>query len=126
MYTVRIEDTFAAAHHIRNYHGKCENIHGHNYKVRIYVKGPKLDKGGMLIDFAVLKRVLKSVLDELDHADLNTITFFAENEPSAERISEYIFKKLKPLLPDCEEKKCALFRVEVFETDINMAVYEED
>ncbi len=76
MFTVRIEDSFAAAHYIKNYHGKCENLHGHNYKVRVYVKGNELDKGGMLLDFSILKRALKEVFKDLDHKNLNDIELF--------------------------------------------------
>ena len=76
MYTVCVEDWFAAAHYLRNYHGKCENPHGHNYRVKVYVSGKDLDKGGMLIDFSVLKKHLKSVLENLDHHDLNSTPYF--------------------------------------------------
>ena len=99
MYTVCVEDWFAAAHYLRNYHGKCENPHGHNYRVKVYVSGKNLDKGGMLIDFSVLKKHLKSVLENLDHHDLNSTPYFKEQEPSAENISRYIFDSLKTLLP---------------------------
>ena len=67
MYTARVEEWFAAAHFLENFHGKCENLHGHNYKVRITVKGTELDKGGMLCDFGVLKSTLKIVFKDLDH-----------------------------------------------------------
>ena len=78
MFEVRVEDDFAAAHFLKDYHGKCENLHGHNYKVFVHVEGNSLDEGGMLIDFSVLKRELKNVLSCLDHTNLNDIQFFAE------------------------------------------------
>ena len=125
MYKVRIEDSFAAAHFLRDYHGKCENLHGHNYKVRVYLRGENLSEGGMLYDFAELKKDLKSVLDVLDHTNLNDLTengksVFDQN-PSAERIAKYIFDSLAR-----NNKKLAelLYRVDVFETDNNRATYE--
>ena len=122
MYTVCVEDWFAAAHYLRNYHGKCENPHGHNYRVKVYVSGKDLDKGGMLIDFSVLKKHLKSVLETLDHHDLNSTPYFKEQEPSAENISRYIFDSLKALLPSGVH----MAGVEVFETEKNSVLYQED
>ena len=122
MYTVCVEDWFAAAHYLRNYHGKCENPHGHNYRVKVYVSGKNLDKGGMLIDFSVLKKHLKSVLETLDHHDLNSTPYFTEQEPSAENISRYIFDSLKALLPS----GIRMAGVEVFETEKNSVLYQED
>ena len=123
MFTVRIEDSFAAAHYIKNYHGKCENLHGHNYKVRVYVKGNELDKGGMLLDFSILKKALKEIFKDLDHKNLNEIELFDKYDPSAELIAKYIFDRLIPLLPE-EGVRYNLSKVEIFETEKNMAVYE--
>ena len=121
MYTLCVEDWFAAAHYLRKYHGKCENPHGHNYRVKVFVSGKELDEGGMLIDFSVLKKNLKSVLETLDHQDLNS-TIFKDLEPSAENISRYIFDSLKTLLPS----GVRLTGVEVFETEKNSVLYQED
>ena len=90
MYTARVEEWFAAAHFLKNFHGKCENLHGHNYKVRVTVKGSQLDAGGMLCDFGIMKSVLKEVFKDLDHHNLNDLPFFSDGNPSAERIAEYI------------------------------------
>ena len=122
MYTICVEDWFAAAHYLRRYHGKCENPHGHNYRVKVFVSGTKLDEGGMLIDFSVLKKKLKSVLEALDHHDLNATPYFTEQEPSAENISRYIFDSMKKLLP----QHVRLSGVEVFETEKNSVLYQED
>jgi 6-pyruvoyltetrahydropterin/6-carboxytetrahydropterin synthase len=118
MFKLRVEDNFAAAHYIKNYHGKCENLHGHNYRVRVFVTGHELDNGGMLIDFGILKKNLKEVLKQLDHTNLNDIPLFNEKDPSAELISFFIYKELKKLLPDAN-----ISEVQVFETNINMASY---
>lgn len=118
MYSVRVEGDFAAAHYLENFHGKCENLHGHNYKVFLHVRGTQLDEGGMLCDFGVLKKTLKKVLATLDHSHLNEIEAFSDGRPSAEKIARYIFEKvaemLHPIVP---------FKVDVFETDKNRASY---
>ena len=118
MYKARVEAWFAAAHRLTHYNGKCERLHGHNYRVRLWVAGERLDEGGMLVDFGALKSSLGSVLSGLDHSDLNEIAFFRQ-DPSAERIAEYIFMEVKKLRPDLPVS-C----VDVFETDVNMARYE--
>ncbi|MDC7127210.1 MAG: 6-carboxytetrahydropterin synthase QueD [Spirochaetales bacterium] len=121
MFQVRVEDNFAAAHYLVNYHGKCENLHGHNYRVRVFAEGEKLDNGGMLLDFGILKNTLKKVLDKIDHSLLNENVNYKEPEPSAELISFHIYKSLMAELPDAP-----ICRVEVFETEKNMAAYIPD
>ena len=91
MYQVTVEDTFAAGHYLRNYRGKCENPHGHNYKVRITLQGKELDKAGLLLDFKELKQVMKPVIDRLDHRMINEIAPFTELNPSAENLARYFF-----------------------------------
>jgi 6-pyruvoyltetrahydropterin/6-carboxytetrahydropterin synthase len=118
MYYIRVEAGFAAAHFLTKYRGKCERLHGHNYKVRAYARGDSLGSGGMLVDFGELKGALRSVLEPLDHSLLNDISAF-EGDPSAERIAEYVFKSLALRLPEAP-----LHAVEVFETDTSMARYE--
>ncbi|MEM5948439.1 6-carboxytetrahydropterin synthase QueD [Spirochaetia bacterium 38H-sp] len=120
IYRVRAEASFAAAHFLSNYHGKCENLHGHNYKVRIYAQGDKLDEGGMLLDFGILKKALREVTEELDHKNLNDIEFFKGN-PSAELIATYIYNQMVMKIPDTP-----IWKVEVFETDENLAIYLPD
>ncbi|MBI9105751.1 MAG: 6-carboxytetrahydropterin synthase QueD [Spirochaetales bacterium] len=121
MFQVRVEDYFAAAHYLVNYHGKCENLHGHNYRVRVFAEGPELDEGGMLLDFGMLKKSLKKVTDLIDHSLLNKNEHFSEREPSAELIAYHIYKSLKKEMPDAP-----VSRVEVFETEKNMAAYIPD
>lgn len=130
MYEVRVEADFAAAHFLRDYHGKCENLHGHNYKVYAHVSGSKLNEGGMLLDFTILKASLREVCKELDHTNLNDNPVFDQN-PSAERIAEFIYNRLlaklrenhnldlSPNSPD-SIKLCA---VDVFETETSRARY---
>ena len=130
MFEVRVEADFAAAHFLKDYNGKCENLHGHNYKVFAHVKGTELNEGGMLLDFSLLKKVLKSVCKELDHTNLNDMEIFMNN-PSAERIAMYIYngilEELKKENIDLSFEKgktsAALFAVDVFETDTSRARY---
>lgn len=132
MFEVRVQDDFAAAHFLRDYNGKCENLHGHNYKVYVHVKGNTLDSGGMLIDFTFLKKSLKEVLSQIDHTNLNDIKEFDQN-PSAERIAMYIYKNLLENLKtkgiDLSLNSPAgtkISKVDVFETERNRARYIPD
>ena len=120
MYTVREEADFAAAHYLSHYHGKCERLHGHNYRVRVIASGPKLDSGGMLLDFGELKGALRTVLSGLDHSNLNDLPEF-DGDPSAERIARHIHDGIKVLLPGAP-----VTAVEVFETPTSVAAYLPD
>lgn len=127
MFEVRVEDSFAAAHFLKDYHGKCENLHGHNYKVYVHVSGNKLDEGGMLLDFTILKRELKTVLAKIDHTNLNDIEYFKQN-PSAERIALFIYENLVSTLKEknidlSKESQTGtkICKVDVFETEKNRA-----
>lgn len=123
MYEVRAEADFAAAHFLKNYHGKCENLHGHNYRVFAHARGQTLDEGGMLLDFTILKGILRKICSELDHTNLNDMPIFDSN-PSAERIAEYIFKRLEAELPP--HKDAEVFAVDVYETPTSRARYRRD
>lgn len=95
--TVRAD--FAAAHALRHYKGKCENIHGHNFLVEAVVEGENLTQDTeLLVDFSLIKHDLKTVLDTLDHKDLNVTPPFDSINPSSENISRYIYKGLSPLV----------------------------
>jgi len=125
MFEVRVETEFAAAHFLRDYHGKCENLHGHNYKVYAHARASSLNEGGMLIDFGELKSALRKVCATLDHTNLNDLvennSFVFGQNPSAERIACYIYNKLKEMLPEAP-----LYAVDVFETDTSRARYIAD
>src|SRR5436305_9086359 len=94
MFEVTIEETFAAGHALRNYHGKCENVHGHNYRCQVTVQGEQLDSIGLLVDFVELKRALHSVLDRIDHQWLNEFPPFDAINPSAENMARYIYDEV--------------------------------
>ncbi|MDR1099615.1 MAG: 6-carboxytetrahydropterin synthase QueD [Treponema sp.] len=125
MYTVRVEADFAAAHFLSHYRGKCENLHGHNYRVRLWVRGKELDPGGMLVDFGALKEILRHITGELDHSNLNERLCF-QNDPSAERIARYIFDKALSRFQAQGIDPALLQAVEVFETPGSMARFERD
>lgn len=123
MYEVRVEADFAAAHFLRDYHGKCENLHGHNYKVYAHVRGSNLDEGGMLLDFTQIKKTLRNVCELLDHKNLNDFNYFDQN-PSAERIATFIAGKILESIPELKDKNGThLHAIDVFETDTSRARY---
>jgi 6-pyruvoyltetrahydropterin/6-carboxytetrahydropterin synthase len=125
MYTLRVESDFAAAHFLSHYHGKCEKLHGHNYRVRLLVRGRSLGEGGMLADFSLVKGCLKEVTALLDHKNLNDIEIF-KNDPSAERIARYVFDEALARFPDRGLDPEILWAVDVFETPLSMARYSRD
>lgn len=110
MYLLKIVDYFAAAHNLINYKGKCEELHGHNWKVEVIVKGDMLDKAGMLIDFKILKKFLKEILDKLDHKYLNELEYFKGKSPSSENIAKFIYdemdRKLSNSQAEIKEVRC--------------------
>ncbi len=118
MFELQVESHFSSAHHLLNYEGKCENVHGHNWKVEITVQGKELDKSGMLVDFKILKQHLNEVLEGLDHKDLNSLEELKDISPSSENIAKYIYNELKAGLPQ-------LKRVSVWETEKAKASYEQ-
>ena len=133
MFEVRVEADFAAAHFLREYNGKCENLHGHNYKVYAHVRGPKLNEGGMLLDFTKIKGALRTVCKSVDHTNLNDLPVFDQN-PSAERIANFIYDGI---IAECKKDGLdltaqpgktdpVLFAVDVFETDTSRARYTID
>jgi 6-pyruvoyltetrahydropterin/6-carboxytetrahydropterin synthase len=122
MYRLSVEQNFSSAHFLRNYQGKCENLHGHNWRVVAEVTGDVLDSAGMVTDFGVIRAGLKKVTDGLDHRNLNEdIPFFGTENPSAENISRHVFRGLAPLLP----RTCRLAAVTVYETPTSSCRYEE-
>ncbi|MGB9736033.1 MAG: 6-carboxytetrahydropterin synthase QueD [bacterium] len=118
MYEIAITRRFSAAHRLRNYKGKCENLHGHNYKVELAVHGKRL-VNGMLIDFALLKQKLDTVIKKLDHQFINKIKPFTSTEPSAELIAEYIYNSMVDRLP----KNVSISYVKVWESEDSYAMY---
>src|SRR5438445_10049055 len=122
MYEVTVEDSFAAGHYLRNYKGKCENPHGHNYKVRVTLAGQELDKAGLLLDFKELRDVMRHVIDRLDHQMINDLEPFTTVNPSAENLAKYFFDNLTSQLTGLPPG-AKLKDVVIWETDTAMARY---
>ena len=125
MYEVTVEDTFAAGHYLRNYKGKCENPHGHNYKVRVTLSGRELDHAGLLLDFKDLKSVMKHVVDYLDHQMINDLEPFTKLNPSAENIAKYFYDETNAGLKQKTDGRVQVKSVTIFETDTSIATYYE-
>ena len=122
MYKIKVISHFSGAHNLRNYKGKCEALHGHNWKVEVVVRADKLNDSGMVMDFSDLKKTTKEVLERLDHGYLNDIEYFKENNPCSEVIAGYIYEQLKPKV---KEYNCKIDEVRVWETDNACAIYSE-
>ena len=120
MFTLCVKDSFAAAHRLEDYHGKCEELHGHNFQVEALFKGQRLDQGGMIIDFKVLKGHLRGVLEALDHKYINEIPFFHERASSSEYLAMYIFDELKKVV---KEVAVTVAEVRVWESETAWVAY---
>ena len=120
MYELKIVTDFAAAHRLNNFYGKCESLHGHNWKVEVSVASNRLGKEGVVIDFGILKQKVEKVLKPLDHTYLNDLPYFSGIEPSSENIAKYIFDKLKREL---KEYRVTLKRVTAWESENACATY---
>ena len=120
MFTLFVKDTFAAAHRLELYHGKCEDLHGHNFRVEALFRGEHVGREGMLLDFAVLKARLREILSDLDHKYINEITFFKERASSSEYLALYIHDRLKELM---REESVTVAEVRVWESDNAYAAY---
>jgi 6-pyruvoyltetrahydropterin/6-carboxytetrahydropterin synthase len=118
MYEIKSQLYFSAAHHLLNYNGECENQHGHNWLVEAYVQGTELDKSNILIDYKVLKKHLKEVLNTLDHKDINELPDFKGVSPSSETLARYIYQKMKVNIPQ-------ISKISVWETSTSCASYFE-
>lgn len=125
MYTLKVEGAFEAAHRVVNYPGKCDRLHGHNWKVEALVKGTELDELGMLVDFKAIKGALKAALERFDHRFLNELEPFASGiNPTAENLARIIFEALEksPVLV----RDSHLAAITVYETPTSSVTYTRD
>ena len=120
MFEVSVEETFAAGHALRNYNGKCENVHGHNYRVQVTVEGAELDSIGLLVDFGAIKKVIRNVVERVDHQFLNDLPPFDRINPSAENLARYFCDGLKPAI---QKDGLRIQAVTVWETDTSSATF---
>ena len=123
MFELMITSEFSAAHQLKEYGGKCEALHGHNWRVEVYVKSSVLDKIGMVVDFADIKKAANLILAELDHKNLNEIQPFRDKNPTAENISLWVFNQLRSKINSDNIK---LSKVRVWETETSCASYSEE
>jgi 6-pyruvoyltetrahydropterin/6-carboxytetrahydropterin synthase len=121
MFEISVEQTFAAGHALRNYKGKCENVHGHNYRVRVTIEGEQLDANGLLVDFVDVKRLMGGAIEYLDHRFINDLEPFDKINPSAENIAKYFYDRLRAGMKN--EAPVRIAEIRVWETDTSSAVY---
>ena len=125
MYEVTVEAGFSSGHYLRNYKGKCENPHGHNYKVRVTLAGTVLDAAGLLLDFKLLKQVLRPVIERIDHQMLNDLEPFTVLNPSAENLAKYFYDETNVQLARMTEGRVRMKDCTIWETDRATATYYE-
>ncbi|MBI5098168.1 MAG: 6-carboxytetrahydropterin synthase QueD [Nitrospirae bacterium] len=122
MYELMVETDFSAAHQLRGYKGKCENLHGHNWRVQIIVSSDKLNDIGIVIDFHEIKEISREVISQLDHSFLNDVFPFTEINPSSENIAKWIYDSMYKKI---KQKNCAVSSVTIWENDTSSATYYE-
>jgi 6-pyruvoyltetrahydropterin/6-carboxytetrahydropterin synthase len=120
MYELKIITHFSAAHRLENFYGKCEALHGHNWKVVVYILGDRLDEAGLLQDFGEVKARTNEILQEIDHKYLNELPAFSQQNPSSENLARYLFERLAAVLNGDAVK---VSKVSVWESDTSCASY---
>jgi 6-pyruvoyltetrahydropterin/6-carboxytetrahydropterin synthase len=123
MYEIKIITSFSAAHRLENFYGKCEALHGHNWKVEVFLVGKKLDEAGLLLDFGAVKARTRELLEEVDHKYLNELPAFSHQNPSSENLASYLFQRLAAAL---NRDGVQVSRVNVWESDNSCASYYQD
>jgi len=121
MYEVKVKSKFSSAHYLREYKGKCEELHGHNWHVEAISQAEELNGIGMVADFGKLKKELNEILQDLDHKHLNEIEYFKTVNPTSENIARYLYDRLTEKAPEIKIKA-----VTVWETDSSAATYVGD
>jgi len=120
VYELRIISHLAAAHQLRDFQGQCENLHGHNWKIEVFVTGKEVEENGILIDFKEVKKATERVIQELDHRFLNELEHFKSVNPSSENIARFIFDSLTQSLTD---DRLTVSKVTAWESDSAGASY---
>jgi 6-pyruvoyltetrahydropterin/6-carboxytetrahydropterin synthase len=125
MYEVTVEAHFSSGHFLREYYGKCENPHGHNYRVLVTLVGAELESNGLLLDFKILKDILKPVVEYLDHHMINELPPFDVVNPSAENLAKYFFDETNVRLKGITHGRVRVKSSTLFETNTSQATYYE-
>jgi 6-pyruvoyltetrahydropterin/6-carboxytetrahydropterin synthase len=123
MYELKVVTKFAAAHQLTMVGSKCENMHGHNWKVEVHVTGEKLDDGGVVMDFGEIKKHVAEIVSMLDHKYLNELEFFQQSQPSSENIASLVARKLQQRI---DNPSVRVSRVTAWESDDASATYIVD
>ncbi|MDR3203275.1 MAG: 6-carboxytetrahydropterin synthase QueD [Deltaproteobacteria bacterium] len=123
MYELKVTNRFAAAHNLRDFYGKCENLHGHNWFVEVVARAEELEKNGLAMDFGEIKKFLNQTLDRIDHQYLNEIDEFKVLNPSSENIAKFIFDNLAPVLLKASSGRVRLRSVSAWESENACATY---
>jgi 6-pyruvoyltetrahydropterin/6-carboxytetrahydropterin synthase len=123
MYELKVTTHFAAAHQLKLVALKCENLHGHNWKIEVYLKGDTLNDAGVLMDFGEIKLAVNDIMNELDHKYLNELECFKSRNPSSENIAHYIAHALQKKITTTDVK---VSRVTAWESDDACATYFTD
>jgi 6-pyruvoyltetrahydropterin/6-carboxytetrahydropterin synthase len=122
MFEVSVDEIFSSGHALRGYKGKCENVHGHNYKVRVVLEGPELDSIGLLYDFTHLKKVIRDVVGGVDHRFLNDQAPFDIINPSAENLAKYFYDETSRQM-NAVPNGARITSITIWETDTTSATY---
>ncbi len=122
MYQISVKSNFSSAHNLKKYKGKCENLHGHNWNVELFLEALELNEEGMIMDFVEVKKILNEIIDKLDHKYINEIPPFDVLNPTSENIAKYIFSEIKPKI---NPSTVIVKRVDIWETDSSRASYYE-
>lgn len=122
MYELKVISHLAAAHRLKEIGGRCEKLHGHNWKIEVYVSGPHLDSNGLLIDFQLVKKAVAKVIDGLDHTFLNELALFKDLNPSSENIARVIYEQVVPAV---NTDRVRISKVTAWESDTACATYSE-
>src|SRR3974377_67695 len=127
MFEVSVEQTFAAGHSLREYKGKCENVHGHNYRVRVTVSGQEVNRIGLIVDFVDLKKQVRAIVERLDHQFINDLEPFTVLNPSAENLAKYFYDELaRGFSGHNGSAPVAISEVKIWETDTSPATYRPE
>jgi 6-pyruvoyltetrahydropterin/6-carboxytetrahydropterin synthase len=120
MYELRVVTKFAAAHQLSMVGAKCENLHGHNWKIEVYVRGEKMDDAGVLMDFGIVKKQVREIMSILDHKYLNELDYFQQNQPSSENIAYFVATELQKRI---DNPAVSVSKVTAWESDNAAATY---